>query len=202
MSTLRFPVALAAVLLAGGCANADLLARQAISDAARAAAQSRQTDYQTSQGQTVSFSLAGAAFADRVVGADPRVSSRPAAYNTPDRTVSLPDDESYTLGHGGSITLEFTNNTLTDGPGDDLAIFEIGPDVEATFVEISEDGRQFVRVGRVAGSESTIDISRAARSGAEYRFVRLIDDPDQGDRGGSTPGADIDAVGAIHGRRR
>lgn len=185
-------------LTATGCAEAERLARDSI----QAASQSRQTDYRTAQGQSIRFPLAGAAFADRVVSADPRVSPRPAAYNTPDRALSLPDDESYTLGHGGSVTLEFTDNTLVDGPGDDLAIFEIGPDVEATFVEISEDGRQFVRVGRVSGAQSTLDIARVARPGAEYRFVRLIDDPDQGDSGGATPGADIDAVGVINGRRR
>lgn len=195
---LRFPLALAAVLVAGGCANAELLARQAID----AAAQPGRTDYQTSQGQTIRFPMGGASFADRAVTANPRVSPLPSSYGTASQALAMPDDQSYTLGHGGTLTLEFTNNTLTDGPGADLVVFEIGPDVEATFVEISEDGRQFVRVGRVAGSESSLDISHVARPGAEYRFVRLIDDPEQGDSGGATPGADIDAVGAIHGQRR
>lgn len=204
MTPFRLPIVLplAALVAVGGCAEAERLAGQGVGDAAGRTAESRQTDYRTAQGQNVRFTLAGAAFADRVVRSDPRVSPRPSAYMTPDMALSWPDEEGYTLGHGGEIVLEFTDNTLEDGPGDDLAIFEFGPDVEAMFVEISEDGQRFVRVGRVAGASSTLDIAPAARRGAAYRFVRLIDDPDQGDRGGATPGADIDAVGAIHGQRR
>lgn len=204
MAPSRFPLVLplTALVALGGCAEAERLARDSMGNAVRTAAQSRQTDYQTAQGQSVRFPLAGAAFADRVVRADPRVSPRPSAYLTPDLALSWPDEEGYTLGHGGELVLEFTDNTLEDGPGDDLAIFEFGPDVEAMFVEVSEDGQRFVRVGRVAGASSTIDLAPVARRGAAYRFVRLLDDPDQGDRGGSTPGADIDAVGALHGRRR
>jgi hypothetical protein len=41
-----------------------------------------------------------------------------------------------TLGRGGSLTLAFTDNVLTGGgtPAPDLYIFEVGPDVEDTFV--------------------------------------------------------------------
>ena len=74
--------------------------------------------------------------------------------------------------------------------------------VESTTVEISVDGRDYVSLGTVRGSSATLDIDGRGRSGARYRFVRLTDDPGQGDAGGSTPGADIDAVGAIHAERR
>ncbi len=195
---LRLSLTLAVVLFAGGCANAELLARQAVGGAVPSGG----TDYETSQGQSVRFPMGAAAFADRAVSANPRVTPVPSEYGTTGQALRAPDDQSYTLGHGGSLTLEFVDNTLADGPGADLVVFEIGPDIEAMFVEISEDGTQFVRVGRIGGSETALDISRVARAGAAYRFVRLIDDPDQGDGHGTWPGADVDAVGAIHGQRR
>ena len=54
----------------------------------------------------------------------------------------------------------FIDNALTnsgDG-GFDLHIFEIGPDVEDTFVEISVDGVVWHAVGKVFGSTAGIDI--------------------------------------------
>ncbi len=58
------------------------------------------------------------------------------------------------LGDGGVITLEFTDNLALNGPGPDLIIFENAffiagnPEnvyVEAAFVEVSQDGINFVR---------------------------------------------------------
>ena len=64
------------------------------------------------------------------------------------------------LGTGGSITMQFTDNALT-GSGDsaaDLHIFEIGADVEGFFVEISTDGFAWVDLGLLAGQPTSIDI--------------------------------------------
>lgn len=102
------------------------------------------------------------------------------------------------------MILQFTDNSLT-GSGDDafdLHIFEIGPDVEDTFVAISTNGVDFLDVGKVLGSTSSIDIDpylSAAGLDAytQFSFVRLIDDPNEGEITGLTVGADIDAVGAI-----
>jgi hypothetical protein len=58
------------------------------------------------------------------------------------------------LGDGGSITLEFTDNIVRDGEGPDLIIFEnafysggdpLNAFVEAGFVEVSQDGVHFYR---------------------------------------------------------
>ena len=104
------------------------------------------------------------------------------------------------LGDGGAITLEFVDNRLT-GSGNsnlDLWVFEIGPDVEDTFVAISKDGVQFFNVGKVAGATAGIDIDAFGYGTADqFRFVRLTDDTNEGDQSGVTVGADIDAVGAI-----
>ena len=57
------------------------------------------------------------------------------------------------LGDGGSIVLRFVVNRLT-GSGNnafDLWVFEVGPDVEDTFVDISTDGQTWHSVGRSSG---------------------------------------------------
>lgn len=104
------------------------------------------------------------------------------------------------LGNGGSLTLQFTDHWLTgsDTPDPDLWIFEIGTAVEATQVELSDDGQTWVSVGTVVGATSTMDLDAwgLGRS-ARFDWVRLTDV--WGSRGRSFPsaGADIDAVGAI-----
>lgn len=108
------------------------------------------------------------------------------------------------LGQGGSLTLEFVDNRLT-GSGSsalDLWIFEVGDDVEDTFVAISRDGITFFDVGKVLGATSGIDIDAFGFGTTdEFRFVRLTDDPNEGETIGPLLGADIDAVGAISSRR-
>ena len=104
------------------------------------------------------------------------------------------------LGDGGAIVLRFDDNRLTgsDNAGPDLWIFEIGPQVEAMFVEISMDGAAWHSVGRVGGSTAGVDIDAYGFGTADqFAFVRLSDDPDADGDSGSTVGAHIDAVGAI-----
>ncbi|MEL6680219.1 MAG: VPLPA-CTERM sorting domain-containing protein [Pseudomonadota bacterium] len=122
----------------------------------------------------------------------------------PLNAVGAPDSTSVSLGRGGVIVVEFTDNALTgSGNSDaDLHIFEIGSDVEDTFVEISQDGINFIDVGKVFGSTSSIDIdpflaAEGLLSSALFTFVRLTDDPNEGQSSGQFVGADIDAVGAI-----
>ena len=106
------------------------------------------------------------------------------------------------LGSGGSIILQFTDNSLT-GSGDsarDLHIFEIGPDVEDIFVDISKDGVDWFSIGKVLGSTASIDIDGFGFGPTDFfYFVRLTDDPNEGAISGIQVGADIDAVGAITG---
>ena len=195
-----FPLLVVLALAIGGCAQAERVALQAL-DRAEA---SNRTTYETTQGQTIQFPMASASFADHAADYDNNDSGIEAeASNTSESLGPPTDGETYTsLGGGGSLVLEFTDNTLSDGPGDDLAVFEIGPQVEALFVAVSEDGRTFVELGRVEGSSSTLDIAGRGRQGAQYRFIRLTDDIDDGDRRGRTAGADIDAIGAINGETR
>ncbi len=113
--------------------------------------------------------------------------------------------------------MAFTDNVLTNS-GDtqvDLWVFEIGPDVEATFVSLRATGTTdgtlaaagifpdggWYEIGRIGGSTRSIDIDASfpGFGPGELRFdaVRMIDDSNQGGGTGATPGADIDAVGAI-----
>jgi hypothetical protein len=104
------------------------------------------------------------------------------------------------LGSGGSIVLQFVDNLLTgsDSSALDLWIFEIGGDVEDTFVDISVDAVTWLSVGAVGGATSGIDIDFFGfDSSFVFSFVRLPDDASKGAQSGVTVGADIDAVGAI-----
>jgi hypothetical protein len=162
----------------------------------------------------IDFPAGAVSFADAVVSYGPViVSVQPTApHRDPSTALGIPDftsdadctgDPSCTfvsLGAGGSIVLGFTNNALT-GSGNatpDLHIFEVGPDVEDTAVEISKDGLTFSPVGTVFGSTSSIDIDAFGFGPADqFFFVRLTDVAGEGATSGITVGADIDAVGAI-----
>lgn len=105
------------------------------------------------------------------------------------------------LGSGGSIVLRFDDNKLTGSNSNavDLWVFEVGPNVEDTFVDISVNGINWNAVGKVFGSTAGIDIDFFGFGQTDqFSYVRLTDDPAEGGGGsGGTVGADIDAVGAI-----
>ena len=104
------------------------------------------------------------------------------------------------LGNGGFITVEFIDNFLTgSGNADlDLWIFEIGPAVESTLVEVSKDGITFFSVGQVGGSTAGIDLDAFGFGTSDlFKYVRLTDVFNDDLGIGITAGADIDAVGAI-----
>lgn len=158
----------------------------------------------------ITFPEGDISFADVVVSA---IMGSPAAtdsrFTDPDEALGAPDYSggslgtgSYTLGHGGSLVLQFTDNLLTgsDSTAKDLHIFEVGPDVEGTRVEISTNGSDWLSVGNVSGSTSSIDIDAFGYdSSFSFGYVRLTDLTHRsfGQTTGSTVGADIDAVGAI-----
>lgn len=80
----------------------------------------------------------------------------------------------------------------------DLWVFEIGPDVEDTTVEVRTDGLSWSSVGLVTGCTRGIDIDAFGfGTSSAFSFVRLIDVANEGDTGGAAVGADIDALGAI-----
>lgn len=103
-----------------------------------------------------------------------------------------------TLGHGGELILEFTDVRVCDGDGPDLVIFEVGPSAESINVAVSRDGGEWIKVGRTRGSNSTIDLAPYVKPGDCFRFVRITDAKSGRAIKSDWPGADIDAVGAVH----
>ena len=163
------------------------------------------------------FPAGAISFADAVVDYSPvLVGSNPSApHRNPSAALGLPDYADATgtlacadpptctfvsLGDGGSLTLRFDDNLLT-GSGDatpDLWIFEVGADIEDTFVEISSDGSIWHSVGKVFGTTAGVDIDAFSFGPSDYfSYVRLTDDANEGEQSGIFVGADIDAVGAI-----
>ncbi|MEP2277946.1 OmpA family protein [Maribacter sp.] len=98
----------------------------------------------------------------------------------------------HSLGLGGSITVQFTDNALTDVNGPDLYIFEIGQ-VEPTDLEISKDGKKWIPVGKIDGGVAEVDISPFVKQGELFYYVRLTDLKMKS----GLPGADVDAIAAI-----
>jgi len=159
----------------------------------------------------VEFPQGAVSFADAVVSYTLGSGGVTAAHTVPGNALGVPNyagDNSCTgdpgcsfvsLGQGGSIVIKFVNNLLT-GSGTsaaDLWIFEVGPQVEDTFVDISTDGVTWLAVGKVLGSTAGVDIDAYGYGpGSTFAYVRLTDDANEG-TGGATGGADIDAVGAI-----
>lgn len=99
----------------------------------------------------------------------------------------------------GELIIAFDSNRLIDVEGDDLYIFEIGPQVEATDVAISIDNEEWYELGRIEGSTRGVDLADypevPERRG--FRYVRLRDHPDGNTSDSPYAGPDIDAIGAI-----
>lgn len=159
----------------------------------------------------ITFPAGDISFADEVVSYTVGSGGVNAIYQDPDSALGAPDYPNgtpstghATLGAGGTIVLKFTNNALTgsNSAAHDLHIFEVGPDVEDTFVWISIDGTDWLDVGKVFGATSSIDIDPFLLAAGldpftQFFYVMLQDDPNEGQTSGASAGADIDAVGAI-----
>ena len=105
------------------------------------------------------------------------------------------DSRDLTLGAGGVLVLEFNINII-DGEGDDIYVFETGPAVEATKVEVSSDLSTWYDAGTASGKTAGVDLKGKVPEGGRFRYVRLTDLKDYGH--GDYPGADIDAVLALN----
>lgn len=158
------------------------------------------------------FDTGTLAFADSVVSYNPNAGGGPApaaGLDDPAQAIGTPNfsgtgepaagEGTVSLGRGGRITVEFTNNFLT-GSGDanpDIAIFEVG-DSEEVLVEVSADGNRFTTVGVASANNRFLDIDAAGfNTNSRLAFVRLSDIGVQGSQSGDSVGADIDAVGAL-----
>ncbi len=166
----------------------------------------------TPKGKTygkVYLPMGDVSFADAVVSfvpgnpkSYPELSRPETALGSPDYTNPSNTDAQdrahptfVTLGCGGVLTLKFTDNAIVDVPGPDIWVFEIGGAVEPEQIEISLDGKSWLNAGAIGGATASLDIAKIAESGRRYPYIRLTDL--KSDCGGTTPGADVDAVAAI-----
>jgi len=170
---------------------------------------------ETSVGSGVLFPQGASSFADAVVDfqlggggvtfphTNPEAALGPPSYdgvtNCANHGDPFNDCSFVSLGAGGILTLKFETNALT-GSGDsgiDLWVFEVGPAVEPTLVDISVDGSVWLNVGSTGGATSGIDIDAFGFGPDDFfQYVRLTDIC-SGSCTGPTAGADITAVGAI-----
>lgn len=160
--------------------------------------------YTSTRGEPIYMPIGKISFADRVVDfkkGDPYASEE---FSNPEEALGEPNYTHYrvpryvSLGCGGQITLEFTDNGFVDMEGPDIYVWEVGPSEESFQFEISKDGKTWLDLGIIPGGKSFIDIAPVVNDIRDiFYFVRITDQREI--CSGDTPGADIDAVGTISG---
>lgn len=142
-------------------------------------------------------------FADKLVSYKVGVPSPTQKYRDSTQCLHEPNYTNYhtpnfvSLGCGGELIVEFTDNGFMNLPGDDLYIFEVGPSREAAKIEISENGEDWIYAGQIEGGKSAIDLSDEGISQEIVFYFLRITDLKSLCRSISA-GADIDAIGAIN----
>jgi flagellar motor protein MotB len=159
-------------------------------------------EYPDGHGDIVYFPMGDLSFADEVISFEKgNPQAKEERFRRANDILGVPDyrldneENSLTLGCGGSIVLHFTDNALSDVPGPDLYIFETGPAIEPTSLSISQNGSDWISIGKISGGRADIDIHNFVKPGDIFYYVRLTDM--KSDCNGDWPGADIDAVAAI-----
>ena len=99
------------------------------------------------------------------------------------------------LGIGGLITLAFLDNFVIDEPGNDLRIWGGPNEDDFLYVEVSDDGYRFESFGLVP-QMADLDLADIGLESAV--FVKIQDDGTQVQEGTASPGAELDAVEALH----
>lgn len=160
--------------------------------------------YQVEGHKPVYFPLGKISFADSLV--EFRVGS-PAPiekYRDSIQCLHEPDYQGYrtpnfvSLGCEGSLTVKFVETGFMNLEGDDLYIYEVGPSRESAKIEISEDGKNWLYAGTIAGGKSALDLSdEGIDDSTIFHYVRITDLKDLCENSKSA-GADIDAIGAIN----
>jgi len=154
------------------------------------------------------FIAAGmSAFADSVAHFDPgaigtNTGDEPdPLYRNPAAALGLPQSEAdsgfVSLGRGGTLILEFTDNRLIDQPGCDLYISIRNQGNEAARVWVSQDGNFYYFIGTVDNKTNCLDLENNAPAGL-YRFVKLRDVYNRSEPGLKDMGADIYGLAAVH----
>lgn len=144
------------------------------------------------------------------------------ALGVPDHDVSVNSPFGIgrvTLGSGGSLTLGFVDNLITNSGNNDpdVWVFEVGIDVEGTFLSFrpfdantinilqlanipDADNDGFYEFGAIGGATSSLDLDAVVPSlnfgDIKFDAIKLVDDADI-PCGAESSGADIDSVCAL-----
>lgn len=159
--------------------------------------------YKIDRHESIYLPMGKISFADKLVSFKVGSPAPIQKYRDSTQCLHEPNYKNYqtpnflSLGCGGVLTVEFTDNGFMNLKGDDLYIFEVGPSREAAKVEISENGIDWIYAGKISGGKSAIDLSdQGIEKDIVFYFVRIIDLKDL--CRSITAGADIDAIGAIN----
>jgi hypothetical protein len=154
----------------------------------------------------VAFPVAGGSFAQTVVSCHVGGASN---ESTDRNTVVGPTDYKTGFGYlslgGGVVVVDFgSDGAVVDGDGDDLKVYEIGASYSGSasepfrvFGAENPDG-PYLYIGKSGGDTSGFDLSGSGLSRA--RYIMVMDMPSDYSKLNSSrsPGADIDAVEALH----
>lgn len=154
----------------------------------------QEKSYSDGHGGKIVLPYGDLSFADRVVSFDKKSSYKSKNHDT-NRSLGVVDRKSLSLTCGGILVLAFEDNVLVDIEGNDLHVFERGHKIEATSLAISQDGKKWIEIGKVAGGKAEVDISAHVNKDEKFSFIRLADLKSACK--GTYAGADIDAVAAI-----
>ena len=153
----------------------------------------------------------GECYAQSVVASDQGVStpgsgSISPARSNPDEALFAPEGTNqlvfFSLGQGGSITLEFGGEILNED-GDDIQVIETtfnNPGCEEfpeyADVSVSEDGANFFFLETICKANNAVDISDAEVELDCVKYVRIANNDELTTQNGD--GFDVDGVIAIH----
>lgn len=164
----------------------------------------QEKEYSDGHGGKVILPLGDISFADKVVSFTIGNPAPIAQNANPDSVIGPPDfNEEYaygflSLGGGGELVVEFTDNALVNIDGPDMYVFELGKYVEETFLFVSTNAKNWISVGKISGGKSVVDIGDSTLPGAIFRYVKLVDArTNLTAKDKNWPGADIDAIAAI-----
>lgn len=159
--------------------------------------------YRIDRYESIYLPLGKISFADKLIQYKVGVPAPIQKYRDSVQCLHEPNYKNYqtpnfiSLGCGGSLTVEFTDNGFMNLPGDDLYLFEVGPSQEPAKVEISQNGSDWIYAGTIAGGKSSIDLRKEEIDDETvFYFLRITDLKDLCKS--KSAGADIDAIGAIN----
>jgi hypothetical protein len=103
------------------------------------------------------------------------------------------------LGNGGYVTVQFTDNRIYNGPGDDFRVVEerlTDPPDESAIVSVSQDGRDFYEIGHIVpGDWQSIRFDLDTLGLDWVLYVKVMDNTTTGD------GFDLDAFEALNSQK-